>query len=96
MWYTITGQKDNESIKIVSNWQGVVAFLRLNLAAEDYSEVSNWIYNCFANGEALTGWQWANGDYVEVYCPSNEPAPIEYPVAVNPLRKLAHLVSTIL
>lgn len=98
-WITITDNRANESKKIVSNWMGVIAFLKLNVKAEEQIEIINWVADTFEQGGAWVGWAWPNGDVVEFYYPANEslPTSVNAPVVINPLRKMDQtLVSAIL
>lgn len=99
MWFTIDYVKDGEHKRIVSNWQGVMAFMRMNIEAAEYREIARWVGDTFEQGYPVAGWQWANGDSFEVYCPANESLPmtVDAPVVVNPLRKVVQsVVSAIL
>lgn len=98
MWYTIDYSKDGQQKRIVSNWAGVVAFMRLNISRDEQHDISEWVSESFTQGYPLVGWQWANGDSFEIYCPANEPLPttVNVPVIVNPLRKMVNIVTAIL
>lgn len=95
MWITIDyikqGENKGEKKRIVSNWQGVKAFMALNMQASEYREVLNYVADTFEQGGAWAGWQWDNGDMVEFYCPDNERLPITVePVVINGLRKVVN------
>ena len=99
MWYTINVNQDGNTRKIVSNWQGVVIFMMMNLESAEYFEISQWVTESFAAGYPVAGWTWDNGDSFEIYCPAYEslPTTVNAPVVINPLRKAVNsLVSAIL
>ena len=93
--FIITGNQNGESRKVITfNQLGIEAFLRINMAADEYAEISQYISERLVMGCTLMGWQWANGDSFEIYCPANESLPmsVEPPVVINPLRKFAQTV----
>ena len=97
--FIITANQDGQTRKIVSNWQGVIAFMRMNIDAAEYREVCTYVSESLAAGYVAAGWQWANGDSFEVYYPENEslPSSVEPPVVNNSLRKVLNaFVSAIL
>ncbi len=97
--FIITANQDGQTRKIASNWQGVIAFMRMNIDAAEYREVHTYVSESLAAGYVSAGWQWANGDSFEVYYPENKvlPTSVEPLVAVNPLRQFVnHIVSAIL
>lgn len=97
-WYTISVNQDGNHRNIISNWAGVIAFLRLNISRDEQREIGEWVSESFTQGYPLVGWQWANGDSFEIYCPANEslPTTVSAPVVVNPLRKMVNVVTAIL